>query len=71
MSLRGHLSLGETTMFFAGETVKFMLTKKSIEERLGIDMESVAKKISLSEVLTIHGTEDATIPFQDAEEYSK
>lgn len=55
----------------SGQTVKWLLTKKAIEERLSIDMEAAAKRISLSEVLTVHGKADATIPYQDGEAFSR
>jgi fermentation-respiration switch protein FrsA (DUF1100 family) len=34
-------------------------------------MGAAAKRISLSEVLTVHGKVDATIPYQDGEAFSK
>uniref|UniRef100_A0A7S3QKD6 Serine aminopeptidase S33 domain-containing protein n=1 Tax=Dunaliella tertiolecta TaxID=3047 RepID=A0A7S3QKD6_DUNTE len=55
----------------SGQTVKWLLTKKALEERMSIDMEAAAKRISLSEVLTVHGKADATIPYQDAEAFSR
>lgn len=40
-------------------------------ERMGLDMAAAASKISISEVLTIHGTADPTIPVEDAHSYAK
>lgn len=42
-----------------------------MQERLSIDMAKVAEAIKSSQVLTIHGTDDATIPYTDAEELDK
>lgn len=42
-----------------------------MEERLSIDMQAACSKIKISEVLTIHGTEDSRIPFEDAKYYAQ
>ncbi|KAL6747077.1 Alpha/Beta hydrolase protein [Haematococcus lacustris] len=54
-----------------GATVKWLLTKKSLAERMQLDMEAAARRITLSEVLTVHGTADTTIPPKDAEAFSR
>lgn len=55
----------------SGQTVKWLLTKKALEERTSIDMGAAVKRISLSEVLTVHGKADATIPYTEGEAFSK
>lgn len=47
------------------------LAAQSMAERLGLDMGAAASKISISEVLTIHGTADTTIPVEDAHSFAK
>jgi len=54
-----------------GATITWLLTKQSVEERRALDMEAAARRISLSEVLTVHGTADTTIPPADAELFSR
>mmetsp|Transcript_9388 Transcript_9388/g.16616 ORF Transcript_9388/g.16616 Transcript_9388/m.16616 type:complete len:341 (+) Transcript_9388:50-1072(+) len=54
-----------------GQVVKWYLTQKSIDDRMALNMEAAVRKISLSEVLTVHGTKDTTILVEDAESFSK
>eukprot|EP00210_Caulerpa_lentillifera_P008529 g8136.t1 len=54
-----------------GKVATYMLTKKSLNERLNTNMEEAAAKIKNSKVLTVHGTSDAVIPFEDAESIDK
>lgn len=42
-----------------------------MEERLALDMKSVCEKIKTSEVLTIHGTEDSIVTYDNAEMVAK
>lgn len=44
---------------------------QSMHERVNLDMAAAASKISLTEVLTIHGSADTTVPVEDAHAYSK
>lgn len=44
---------------------------QSLQDRISLDMAAVAKKIRLSEVLTIHGTADKSIPVADAHRWGK
>lgn len=39
---------------------------RRLQDRLDTDMAAAAKKIRLSEVLTIHGSNDRVIPVEDA-----
>ncbi|GMH45363.1 hypothetical protein BSKO_13320 [Bryopsis sp. KO-2023] len=55
----------------AGASFKWLLTKRSMEERVNTDMKLAAERIKVSEVLTIHGTEDRVIPFEDAKRFAE
>lgn len=44
---------------------------QDMDERLCIDMAKVGEAIKHSQVLTIHGKDDATIPYTDAKEFHK
>ena len=48
-----------------------MCLTQDMEERLCIDMAHVGQSIQKSQVLTIHGIDDTTIPYTDAEEFDK
>ena len=39
---------------------------QDLAERMDLDMEHACRKITIAEVLTVHGTEDTTIPVEDA-----
>lgn len=54
-----------------GTSFDWILTKQSLEERMNTDMLAATKSITVSEVLTIHGSADATVPAEDAQEFSK
>lgn len=43
---------------------------QSLEERLNTNMQEAAEKIKVSEVMTIHGTKDKVIPFEDAKQFA-
>ncbi|PNH05937.1 hypothetical protein TSOC_007749 [Tetrabaena socialis] len=43
----------------------------SVEERLKLDMLAEARKITCSEVLTVHGSADAVIPVEDGRELAR
>lgn len=61
-------SLGQipmTTRASLGE-ISWVLTKESMDERLATDMAEACRHIKCSQVLTVHGTADTTIPYQDA-----
>lgn len=53
-----------------GQQVKYLLTKSDLNDRMTLDM-SIARNITLSEVLTIHGTGDQVVPMEDAQSYSQ
>lgn len=42
-----------------------------MEERRSLDMGTVSRAIQKSQVLTIHGQDDKTIPYTDALEFDK
>jgi alpha/beta superfamily hydrolase len=42
-----------------------------MNERLSLDMSAAVKAISLTEVLTIHGSADTTIPVEDAHSFAQ
>ena len=44
---------------------------QSLQDRLDTDMEAIAKKIRLTEVLTIHGAVDRTVPVADAHQWGR
>ena len=44
---------------------------QDMEERRSLDMAKVAQAIQDSQVLTIHGIDDSTIPYTDAQEFDK
>ncbi|CAM9552706.1 unnamed protein product [Hapterophycus canaliculatus] len=52
-----------------GEDLTIM--KRDFEERAALNMKKTAGAIKRSKVLTIHGTEDETIPVADAHEFDK
>ncbi|CAD7695713.1 unnamed protein product [Ostreobium quekettii] len=54
-----------------GGQFKWTLTKQSMAERMNTDMEAAARKIKLSEVLTVHGTADQVIPVEDSQRFSE
>mmetsp|Transcript_8764 Transcript_8764/g.18697 ORF Transcript_8764/g.18697 Transcript_8764/m.18697 type:complete len:337 (+) Transcript_8764:201-1211(+) len=54
-----------------GAVIKFMLTKKDLADRLSLDMEAAGRKITISEVLTVHGTADTVIPPEDAQQFAR
>jgi hypothetical protein len=54
-----------------GVPIEWTLTKWSLQDRLDLDMRVVAGSIKLSDVLTIHGTNDRAIPFEDAKQWGK
>eukprot|EP00752_Nemacystus_decipiens_P005125 g4650.t1 len=47
------------------------INKSDFEERAALDMKRTAEAIKGSKVLTIHGSEDETIPVADAHEFDK
>ncbi|CBJ26067.1 conserved unknown protein [Ectocarpus siliculosus] len=47
------------------------INKSDFEERAALNMKKTAASITRSKVLTIHGTEDETIPVADAYEFDK
>ncbi|ONK76318.1 uncharacterized protein A4U43_C03F26340 [Asparagus officinalis] len=50
----------------------YQVTKESLEDRLRTDMRAACLSIEQScRVLTVHGSEDETVPFEDALEFSK
>ncbi|KAG1674425.1 hypothetical protein FOA52_012952 [Chlamydomonas sp. UWO 241] len=53
-----------------GQPIEFMLTKHDLAERAGIDMVAVCSKITLAEVLTVHGSGDTVIPIEDAQAFA-
>lgn len=53
-----------------GRRFTFALTKQSMDERLAVDMAAAAREVS-SEVLTIHGSADKTIPVGDAYKFDE
>jgi alpha/beta superfamily hydrolase len=54
-----------------GSKVKFMLTKQDLHERRSINMQEACQKITIAEVLTVHGTDDQTVPVEDAQAFSR
>jgi uncharacterized protein len=51
---------------------QFRLSKESLEERLNLDMAAVARGIPPAvHVLLLHGADDRTIPFADAERFDE
>jgi uncharacterized protein len=54
-----------------GVKFEWTLTKWSLQDRLELNMKDVSQKIKVSEVLTVHGTNDKAIPVQDAYEFDK
>eukprot|EP00803_Ostreobium_quekettii_P000717 evm.model.scf_4145.1 EVM.evm.TU.scf_4145.1 scf_4145:4128-8431(-) len=49
---------------------KWILTKRSLDERMGMDMDAAARCIQRSNVLTVHGSADAIIPVAEAHKFS-
>ncbi|CAG9460532.1 unnamed protein product [Pedinophyceae sp. YPF-701] len=49
-----------------GEPFEYTITKKSLDERLGLNFGEMASRIRVSKCLTIHGSADQTIPVEDA-----
>ncbi|KAK9814056.1 hypothetical protein WJX72_000039 [[Myrmecia] bisecta] len=45
---------------------KWVLTKEDMQDRLSTNMDAAARGIKHSQVLTLHGSADATIPVEDA-----
>eukprot|EP00798_Chlamydomonas_sp_ICE-L_P001339 gene1339-32696_t len=50
---------------------RFDTKRGALIERESTDMEEACKKITISEVMTIHGTDDTTIPVEDAHSIAK
>ena len=50
----------------------YRVTKESLEDCLSTDMQTACLSVDKNfQVLTVHGSQDETVPFQDAVEFSK
>eukprot|EP00201_Polytomella_parva_P016260 CAMPEP_0175054532 /NCGR_PEP_ID=MMETSP0052_2-20121109/9557_1 /TAXON_ID=51329 ORGANISM="Polytomella parva, Strain SAG 63-3" /NCGR_SAMPLE_ID=MMETSP0052_2 /ASSEMBLY_ACC=CAM_ASM_000194 /LENGTH=272 /DNA_ID=CAMNT_0016319237 /DNA_START=108 /DNA_END=926 /DNA_ORIENTATION=+ len=61
----------QTTKCTNGSTIDWVLTKRSLEERMKLDMPAEARRISISEVLTIHGSQDRVVKLADAQGFAR
>mmetsp|Transcript_18237 Transcript_18237/g.33286 ORF Transcript_18237/g.33286 Transcript_18237/m.33286 type:complete len:300 (-) Transcript_18237:1206-2105(-) len=50
-----------------GRIINWTLTKRDLDERMKLDMLSEVRRISLAEVLTIHGSQDRVVKVADAQ----
>ena len=54
-----------------GGRVTWVLTRESLEERLGTNMNAASRAIQRSQIVTIHGSADAVIPLEDARRFQE
>jgi pimeloyl-ACP methyl ester carboxylesterase len=57
--------LWRTERYPSGHERQLFITSKQIEERAAVDM-NVVTQIRRSRVLVVHGTDDSTVPHEDA-----
>ncbi|KAK9830936.1 hypothetical protein WJX81_007966 [Elliptochloris bilobata] len=55
----------------ARQPLRWTLTKEDMANRLSLDMDGPARAVRRSQVLTVHGSDDETIPVEDARLYAE